>query len=60
MNDKLKIEIKDVYGVKRIYPACDTSKLLVQLKKKDKTFNNEDIAILKQLGFTIEIQTPTI
>jgi hypothetical protein len=53
----LKMTIKTLYGVKKYYPACETSKLLVQLTGH-KTFTSFDIDVLKQLKYEIENVTP--
>jgi hypothetical protein len=55
----IKVEIKQVYGVERIYPACDISKKLNSLMMS-KTFNRNDIEKIKSLGYKIEVKTETI
>jgi len=52
----LKLIVKIIYGVKKYYPACENSKLLVKLTNH-KTFTSSNIDILKQLGFVIENAT---
>ena len=56
---QLIVEIKNVYGVERIYAVCNNAKLITKLKQS-KTLNKEDISILKELGYTIETKQPTI
>jgi len=56
---QLIVEIKSVYGVERIYAVCNNSKLITKLKQS-KTLNKEDISILRELGYKIEIKQPTI
>ena len=56
---QLIVEIKNVYGVQRIYAVCNNSKLITKLKQS-KTLNKEDILILRELGYTIETKQPTI
>ena len=56
---QLIVEIKNVYGVQRIYAVCNNSKLITKLKQS-KTLNKEDISILRELGYTIETKQPTI
>jgi hypothetical protein len=56
---QLIVEIKSVYGVERIYAVCNNSKLITKLKQS-KTLNKEDISILRELGYQIEIKQPTI
>ena len=56
---QLIVEIKNIYGVERIYAVCNNSKLITKLKQS-KTLNKEDISILRELGYTIETKQPTI
>jgi len=56
---QLIVEIKNVYGVERIYAVCNNSKLITKLKQS-KTLNKEDISILRELGYTIETKQSTI
>ena len=53
------VEVKNIYGVERIYAVCNNSKLITKLKQS-KTLNKEDISILRELGYTIETKQPTI
>jgi len=56
---QLIVEIKSIYGVERIYAVCNNSKLITKLKQS-KTLNKDDISILRELGYKIEIKQPTI
>ena len=56
---QLIVEIKNVYGVERIYAVCNNAKLITKLKQS-KTLNKEDISILRELGYTIQTKQPTI
>ena len=56
---QLIVEVKNIYGVERIYAVCNNSKLITKLKQS-KTLNKEDISILRELGYTIETKQPTI
>jgi len=58
-NMQLIVEIKNVYGVERIYAVCNNAKLITKLKQS-KTLNKDDISILRELGYTIETKQPTI
>lgn len=49
----IKLNIKNVYGVERIYPACDVSAKLAQLTGR-KTFDVNDLNIIKSLGYDLE------
>ena len=56
---QLIVEVKNIYGVERIYAVCNNAKLITKLKQS-KTLNKEDISILRELGYTIETKQPTI
>ncbi len=56
---QLIVEVKNVYGVERIYAVCNNAKLITKLKQS-KTLNKEDISILRELGYKIETKQPTI
>ena len=56
---QLIVEIKNIYGVERIYAVCNNSKLITKLKQS-KTLNKEDISILRELGYQIETKQPKI
>ena len=56
---QLIVEVKNIYGVERIYAVCNNSKLITKLKQS-KTLNKEDISILRELGYTIETKQPKI
>tara|TARA_R100001480_G_C4672884_1_gene173773 strand:- start:156 stop:350 length:195 start_codon:yes stop_codon:yes gene_type:complete len=46
------VKVKSVYGVDRVYPACDVSELLAQLVG-NKTFSREHVRILREIGFVL-------
>lgn len=55
----LKLQTRSVYGRLLAYPMCDVSKLLSRLGKRRKTmecftFTEEDIRLLKKIGYEIE------
>jgi hypothetical protein len=52
----IQVNIKQVYGVDRIYPVNDKAIILTQLTNK-KTLDNRDIELIKQLGYEIEVIT---
>jgi hypothetical protein len=56
---QITVEIKNVYGVERIYAVCNNAKLITKLKQS-KTLSKEDISILKELGYTIQTKQQTI
>ena len=56
---QLIVEIKNIYGVERIYAVCNNAKLITKLNQS-KTLNKEDISILRELGYQIETKQTTI
>jgi hypothetical protein len=52
----VQIEIKTNYGNEAIYPANDTAAKFTNLLGK-KTLSRVDLAIIKNLGFDIQVKT---
>jgi hypothetical protein len=52
----IQVNIKQVYGVDRIYPVNDKAIILTQLTNK-KTLDKRDIELIKRLGYEIEVIT---
>jgi hypothetical protein len=50
----IQINIKQVYGVERIYPVNDQAIILAQLTRK-KTLDRTDINLIKKLGYNVEV-----
>jgi len=50
-NNKLIVHFKSDYGIERMYPTCETSKLIVSLFGGDKSISDQRKVILKKLGF---------
>jgi hypothetical protein len=50
------VEIKNVYGVERIYPANETAKILTNMTGK-KTLERDNIERIKKLGIAVEVIT---
>lgn len=48
----ITVSVRDVYGQRLVYPACDTAINLARLTGK-KTFSASDIATIKKLGYEI-------
>ena len=48
---QLVVEKKNVFGVERIYPVCNKSKLFARISG-NKTLLEEDRKLIKQLGYT--------
>ena len=53
---ELRVIVKDVYGNKLIYPISYKAELLSNLINK-KTFSENDVGILKELGYTFKVIT---
>lgn len=56
---KITIEIRDIYGIRTIYPACQTSRLLARLAGT-KTITRHALETIKALGYTVEIKQPEV
>lgn len=54
---KLKLSKKTAYGVRRYYPECKASRLVLTLMNQE-TFTDVQIGMLKELGFELENVTP--
>ena len=59
MMNTITVRVDSNYGVRVVYPACHTSKLIAQLAGT-RTLTDRAIEIIKQLGYAIEVQQPTI
>jgi hypothetical protein len=56
----IQIEFKHAYGKEWIYPVCNKAKLFAELIGQ-KTLTRENIGLIKQLGYKIEIvQEPRV
>jgi hypothetical protein len=59
METTLIVEKKNVYGVERVYPVCNKSKLLTALTG-NKTLLDVDIELIKELGFKFATKSEEI
>ncbi len=55
----LKVKVKKVYGNELVYPVCEHSQLLARLANR-KTLTAQDIRIIEEMGYKIEVETPTL
>lgn len=55
----ITVTVREVYGIKTIYPACDTSKLLARLANT-KTLTRAALQTIEALGYTVEVKAPSI
>lgn len=56
---KILVIVREVFGVKRVYPISADGVLLLKLTGL-KCFNEEHLGILKQLGYTLEVVPETL
>jgi hypothetical protein len=56
---KIIVQVKDIYGTRKIYPICDKALIFAELLNQ-KTFTKQDASLIKKLGYEFEISTPTI
>lgn len=49
------VTVKDVYGVRKIYPACDRAQKFARIAGT-KTLTNEAIEAIKALGYTVSVR----
>jgi hypothetical protein len=53
VNKEIQIEMRNVFGVDRIYPICHIANALIKLKN-GKTFSKSDLNVFKSLGLIIK------
>ena len=53
MNKEIQVEMRNVFGVDRIYPVCHIANALIKLKN-GKTFHKDDLNVFKSLGLIIK------
>ena len=53
---EIKVSIKNVYGIERIYPQCKISQSFSSLMRK-RTFDREEIQEIKSMGYEIQVIT---
>lgn len=46
------VRVETTYGRQRIYPACEISKKFIQFTGR-KTFTEQDLELIKQLGYEV-------
>lgn len=57
MSRSILIEVKESYGRKVIYPACDNAETFAKLSGC-KTLTHAALELIEQLGYTIDTVTP--
>ena len=58
-DNQVIVKVREVYGVERIYPVSNSAELFAQIAGK-KTFDSADIRRIKQLGFEVQAEAPTL
>jgi len=53
VNKEIQIQMRNVFGVDRIYPVCHIANALIKLKN-GKTFSKSDLNVFKSLGLIIK------
>ena len=57
----LIVSKKNVFGIERIYPECNKSKILTALTgRKRRCLLDVDIKLIKQLGYTLTTESEKI
>lgn len=55
----MTVSVREIYGVQKVYPADQTSRLFAQLAGTI-TLTDDAIATIKALGYTINVQQTTL
>ena len=55
----ITIKIKNVYGKELVYPVCTKGLTFARMLNR-KTFNAYDIANIKELGYTLQVEAQTL
>ena len=59
MNKEIQLEMRNVFGIDRIYPICHVANALIKLKDK-KTFKKSDLDVFKSLGMSVKWKAGSI
>lgn len=59
MITSITVRITSSYGQRRVYPVCDTAKLLARLTNTE-TFTDRHIEVIKSLGYVITVEQQTL
>ena len=55
----ITVRITNNFGSRAVYPACETARKLADLIGT-KTFTDRAIAQIKDLGYSIQVEAPTL
>lgn len=56
---EITVRVTHNFGNRMVYPACSTSEKLAELART-KTFTDKMIAVIRELGYTIHVETPKV
>lgn len=56
---KIIVEVKNVYGVEKVYPRCETGQLFAALARTE-TLTPQALALISRLGYTMQVLTPSL
>lgn len=59
MQPTITVTIKNVYGTEQVYPKCPMALTFAALAGT-KTLQPNAIRLIKELGYTVSVYTPTI
>lgn len=55
----ITVKIKHIYGNETVYPVCDTAQTFARMLNT-KTLTREALKHIKALGYTIQVEAPTL
>ena len=56
---KITVEIKNVYGIEPVYPACKASELFAKIAGT-RTLTRHALRDIQALGYSIEVKQPEL
>jgi hypothetical protein len=56
-NNTIMVEIRDVYGVSKVYPVCGEAQIFAAIAGT-KTLLPEDIKRIQMLGYEVKVKQP--
>jgi hypothetical protein len=59
MQKEIMVKITNNFGNEAIYPICDDARLFARIAGT-KTLTRDTINLIKNLGYTINVQAPTL
>ena len=59
MDLKIVVRVRNVYGIKTVYPVCDKAKIFAQIAGHS-TLTSATLDGIRRLGYLIEVQQDTV